>query len=244
MRSRLALELEARGVRTDGVPPRVQKEIAGLLASATPESINLEIELLRRELAGAPSSYGTSILHSAAVRGYAHLIQPICERWPDLIEAKTTFGDTPLMEAASWGRDSCLVMLRSCGASIHATNAAKMTALHNAAADGQSGSVALLKRWSTDLTPIDVAGWTPVRWALENEHRLCAELLGWLPEETQQRNLVPPTRARALRQLSFSFVPRATPKRVSPREIHPEADIQFLPGQLSFSSLSRPIHPQ
>jgi ankyrin repeat protein len=68
----------------------------------------------------------------------------MCKRYPKFREARNTFGETPLMQAVSWGRKKSVVALLESGAQIQVVNDVGMSPLHDAAAEGQTACLSLL----------------------------------------------------------------------------------------------------
>lgn len=117
-------------------------------------------------------------LHLAARMGNHPCLQLLLEHGAD-ISARNERGDTPLLEVArwSWGSPASLQALLQAGAKVSDTNYIGETALHAAAAAGNTECLQLLLAAGADPRATTRAGKTPLKVAEQNYQEACARIL-------------------------------------------------------------------
>lgn len=101
-------------------------------------------------------------VHTATVAGKTELVIQKINEDPQLLEAQSTDGWTPLHLAAFFGRKETALALIERGAEVdsRSTNSMKNTPLHAAAAGRQAELVDLLLDRGADVNATQTGGWT------------------------------------------------------------------------------------
>lgn len=106
---------------------------------------------------------GTTVLHLAASRGDANIVQALMSAWPVIdVNAKTQYLETPLHKAAHLGNLETLRVLAPRVDNINQKGWDGWSALHYAAAAGNVEAVRFLsQRQGTEPVPVSIGGRTP-----------------------------------------------------------------------------------
>jgi uncharacterized protein len=115
----------------------------------------------------------------ASAAGETRVVLEQIDRDPELLEARSSDGWTPLHLAVFFGHPALASALLDRGAPIEArsTNAMRNTPLHAAAAGGDTASVKLLLERGADVNATQHAGWTALHSAAQNGNRELVETL-------------------------------------------------------------------
>lgn len=162
-------------------PPALMERLVALGADVRAENTRGGTALMYAAVAGDPAtlawlldhgarireraSNGWSALTIAAAKGHEAAVRLLLARGADPDKADI-YGGTPLIRAVEGGYGAAArILLEEGGAAVDAVDEQGATALHHAAANGDSGIVGLLLRYGADpgrrtgrgLTPGDVA---------------------------------------------------------------------------------------
>ncbi len=109
-------------------------------------------------------------VHTATVAGNTDLLLKKIDEDPELLEAQSTDGWTPLHLAAFFGRKDTALALIERGAIVdsRSTNSMKNTPLHAAAAGRQAELVDLLLEKGADVNAAQHGGWTALHAAAQS----------------------------------------------------------------------------
>ena len=114
-------------------------------------------------------SDGDCLLHRAAIEGSSDTVLKLLDQGAD-VDIKGFQGYTPLQYAAKNGHLDIVKLLLQRGADVNTTNAWDWTPLHQAAYYDRRKLVQVLLDAGSDHSAIDnVYGWTPLRWAKNNQ---------------------------------------------------------------------------
>jgi uncharacterized protein len=125
----------------------------------------------QREIAEYLLSLGPDLdVHTATVAGNTSLVLQKIGEDPELLEALSTDGWTPLHLAAFFGQKETALALIEQGAIVdsRSTNSMKNTPLHAAAAGRQGELVDLLLNKGADVGAMQTGGWTALHAAAQN----------------------------------------------------------------------------
>eukprot|EP00049_Salpingoeca_infusionum_P012551 m.229407 g.229407 ORF g.229407 m.229407 type:complete len:352 (+) comp15210_c0_seq1:130-1185(+) len=175
--TRLRSFLSARG----DVNVRGRKEDTALMIATSIGDI-AAVELLLKYNAdvNAANQYGITALHLAAAVGRAEILKLLLQN--DAIQRPDRHGSYPIHEAASHGFIECCRLLVKYHGEINAVRPDGQSALHIAAACGQTECVQALIQMGAVANPTDRWGRTPKRLS---RRRSTAQLLG---QETERRS--------------------------------------------------------
>eukprot|EP00904_Undaria_pinnatifida_P004919 jgi/Undpi1/1557/HiC_scaffold_11.g04947.m1 len=120
---------------------------------------------------------GYSVLHLAAMRNQAAMVELLLERGADPDAHDVEEGLTPLMWAAQLGYTKVAALLLEWGAGTEQEDLEDLTALHWAARLGQESVVHLLLDHAADIEAVDYDGNTPLIWSAREGHRGCVNIL-------------------------------------------------------------------
>lgn len=136
-------------------------------------------------------------LIDAATTGNVRKLDDVLAREPDLVNATSDGGWTPLHLAAHFGHLPAIEHLLSRGADVHArsTNDMRNTPLHAAAAGRHIAAVHILLSHGADVNAQQQGGWTPLHAAAQNGDR---EIVVALLEHGADVNLANDAGATAL----------------------------------------------
>jgi ankyrin repeat protein len=118
----------------------------------------------------------SSSILAAAFRGDLAEGERLLTENPELLDAKDSFGQAPLLIAAREGRDEFVKMLLAQGADPNTGDRRQRTALHQAAERGHAAAVRLLLARGASLDALDSDGLTPWHLAVRNGSREVVDL--------------------------------------------------------------------
>ena len=114
-------------------------------------------------------SDGDGLIHRAAIQGSTDTVTDLLDQGVD-IDIKGFQGYTPLQYAAKHGHLQLVKLLLERGADVNMPNAWDWTPLHHAAYYDRRKVIEVLLDAGSDHSAIDnVYGWTPLRWAKNNQ---------------------------------------------------------------------------
>jgi ankyrin repeat protein len=104
------------------------------------------------------------------------------------LEAKTTYGQTPLSRAAGNGHEAVVKLLLEKGAELETKDKNGWTPLSCAAKNGHEAVVKLLLEIGAELEAVDNDGQTPLSWAAKNGYEAVVKLLLEKGAELEAKN--------------------------------------------------------
>lgn len=114
-------------------------------------------------------SDGDSLIHRAAIEGSTCTVANLLDHGAD-VNVEGFRGYTPLQYAAKHGHLGLVKLLLESGADVNLANAWDWTPLHHAAYYDRRKVIEVLLDAGSDHSAIDnVYGWTPLRWAKNNQ---------------------------------------------------------------------------
>ena len=120
-----------------------------------------------------------------AANGYLEGVKSCVEQGVS-VEARDSFGDTPLHWAAYWGRLEVVKWLVEHGANVNARNDEGNTPLHKAAKKGHLEVVKYLVEYRADVNAINDNGESVLDWAVASENW---ELVNYLKSKGAKHNI-------------------------------------------------------
>ncbi len=109
-----------------------------------------------------------AFLYSSAARGQTRILAWVLWSRPGSVNAKDTYGWTPLHEAAFPVKAEVVKVLLKAGAEVNAKDNSDSTPLHWAAAQGHTEVVRILLKAGADINAKDNGDPTPLHWAAHN----------------------------------------------------------------------------
>ena len=117
-----------------------------------------------------------ALLHLAATGGHLEMVRELLKRGAS-IDLPTSFGSTPLMQAAHHGHPSVLLVLLQHSANPNLQDPNGVTALMLAANQGHQACVQALLRAKANTKLLEGKGHTALQWAESQGHTATAELI-------------------------------------------------------------------
>lgn len=162
----LAKGADANAVNNNGEPV--------LVVAARSNSIgSVDVLLAAGAKVNARTPNGDSALMAAAINGNLEIARKLRQKGAELEGAQWT----PLIYAATGGKDAMVTWLLAEGANINATSANGTTALMMAVREGRSNVVALLIAKGADVNKRNENGASALSWAVRGNDKATAESL-------------------------------------------------------------------
>ncbi|KAJ4180948.1 hypothetical protein NW759_017219 [Fusarium solani] len=123
---------------------------------------------------------GTSLIHVMSRHGVVGALWAILKKADQVginIDAKDSYGRTPLSSAAGNGHEAAVRLLLDRGAHIEAADMWGQTPLSSAAGNGHEAVVRLLLDRGAHTEAADIEGRTPLWWAVERGYEVVVRLL-------------------------------------------------------------------
>ncbi len=164
-------ELLGRGVDPNTVGPNGEPVL--VLAARANYAGTIDALLAAKANVNAKSAFGDTAIMAAALNGHLDLVKKLRARGAEIDGP----GWTPLIYAATGGRDAVVAYLLAEGAKVNAVSPNGTTALMMAAREGKGSTVTLLIAKGADVNIRNQNGATALAWALRaNEQEMAAQL--------------------------------------------------------------------
>jgi uncharacterized protein YegJ (DUF2314 family) len=116
-------------------------------------------------------------VHACARTGRVDRLRQLLAKDPDLINAQTDEGETPVHQAAKYGQLETLRFLLERGGAVNAKSKQGVTPLHLAAGFGELKTVKFLLEKGAEVDPKEETGMTPIMAAQAQNHQEIVEVL-------------------------------------------------------------------